>query len=62
MTSEEKRKKDLEAMKNSKPKRVQPDPFITNRTLFNPESGDLYITITDKNGRISRKVINLLSD
>jgi hypothetical protein len=50
-------------MKNSKPKkRVQPDPFTTNRTLFNPESGDLYITITDKNGRIRRQVINLLSD
>ena len=63
MTSEEKRKQNLEAMKNSQPKkRVQPDPFTTNRTLFNPESGDLYITITDKNGRISRKVINLLSD
>jgi len=50
-------------MKNSQPKkRVQPDPFTTNRTLFNPESGDLYITITDKNGRIRRQVINLLSD
>jgi hypothetical protein len=49
-------------MKNSKPKRAQPDPFATNKTLFNPESGDLYITTTDKNGRIRRRVINLLSD
>ena len=63
MTSEEKRKKDLEAMKLSKaPKRVQPDPYNTHKTLFNPSNGDLYITITDKHGRIRRQVINLLGD
>lgn len=43
-------------------KRVQPDPFNTHRTLFNPSSGDLYITTTDKNGRIRRQVINLLGE
>ncbi len=50
-------------MKNSEPKkRVQPDPLTTNKKMFNPSTGDLYITITDKNGRIRRQVINLLSD
>ncbi len=50
-------------MKLSKaPKRVQPDPYNTHKTLFNPSNGDLYITITDKHGRIRRQVINLLGD
>lgn len=63
MTSEEKRKRDLEAMRNlEQKKRVQPDPLATNKTMFNPSTGDLYITTTDKNGRIRRQVINLLSD
>lgn len=43
-------------------KRVQPDPYTTDKTLFNPSNGDLYITITDKNGRIRRQVINLFGE
>ncbi len=43
-------------------KRVQPDPYNTHKTLFNPANGDLYITITDKHGRIRRQVINLLGE
>lgn len=40
----------------------QADPFQTNKTLYNPTTGDLYITITDKNGNVRRNVINLLND
>lgn len=38
------------------------DPFETERTLYNPVSGDLYISVTDKEGRVSRRTFNLLSN
>lgn len=64
MTSKDKIKKDLEQLKSieAKNKKVQPDPYNTHKTLYNPASGDLYISITDKNGVVRRKVINLLGD
>lgn len=45
-----------------KEKRYQPDPYSTHKTLYNPSNGDLYISVTDKNGNIRRKVVNLLGD
>lgn len=48
--------------KERKEKVKQPDPYTTNRTLYNPTTGDLYITISDENGNVRRNVINLLSD
>lgn len=41
--------------------RVQPDPFATHRKLYNPSTGDLYITTTNEKGVVRRSVINLLS-
>lgn len=43
-------------------KREQPDPYTTHKRLYNPSTGDLYITVTDKNGAIRRQVINLFGD
>lgn len=43
-------------------KRTQPDPYSTNRTMYNPSTGDLYISVTDKGGNIRRKVVNLLGE
>lgn len=40
----------------------QPDPYQSNKTLYNPTTGDLYITSIDDTGRVRRNVINLLSD
>lgn len=64
MISKDKLKKELEQLKSkdTKSKKVQPDPYNTHKTLYNPANGDLYISVTDKNGNVRRKVINLLAD
>lgn len=38
------------------------NPFETERTLYNPVNGDLYISVTDKEGRVSRRIFNLLNN
>ena len=38
------------------------DPYSTDRTLYNPTNGDLYVTIREKNGRIRRTVVNLMGE
>lgn len=38
------------------------DPYSTDRTLYNPTTGDLYVTIREKNGRIRRTVVNLMGE
>lgn len=55
MTSEEKIKQQREQLK----KEIS-NPLGSNRKLYNPTTGDLYITTTDKNGFVKRSVINLL--
>lgn len=60
---EDKQKKELEKLdKELTTKREQPDPYATHKKLYNPSTGDLYITITDKNGMIRRQVINLMGE
>ena len=56
MTQEEKLKQQREELKQE-----LSDPIRSNRKLYNPQTGDLYITTTDTQGRIRRSVINLLS-
>ena len=56
MTQEEKLKQQREELKQE-----LSNPIMSNRKLYNPSTGDLYITTTDKNGKIRRSVINLLS-
>jgi hypothetical protein len=56
MTKEEKLKQQREELKQE-----LSDPLSSNRKLYNPSTGDLYITTADKQGRIRRSVINLLS-
>lgn len=56
MTKEEKLKQQREELKEE-----LSNPMGSNRKLYNPSTGDLYITTTDKNGKIRRSVINLLS-
>lgn len=43
-------------------KREQPDPYATHKKLYNPSTGDLYISVTDKNGNVRRQVVNLMGD
>jgi hypothetical protein len=43
-------------------RKSQLDPYLTTRTLYNPTNGDLYVSVSDKNGNIRRKVINLLGE
>ena len=63
MTSNKKPKIDLEAIKRGKAeKREQVDPFGTNKTRFDPTTGDLYISTMNKNGIIRRQVVNLFGD
>ena len=56
MTSEEKIKQQREELKKE-----LSNPVGSRRKLYNPSTGDLYITTTDKNGQVRRSVINLLS-
>ena len=42
--------------------RTQPDPYSTHKRLYNPSTGDLYISVTDKNGNVRRQVVNLMGD
>ena len=53
---------DLEKIKKGLVGKSQPDPYIDKRTLYNPATGDLYISTSDINGNIRRKVINLLGE
>lgn len=62
MELEPKQKKDLEKIKKGLASRAQPDPYSDRRTLYNPMNGDLYISVSDVNGNIRRKVINLLGE
>lgn len=55
-------KKDLEKIKTGLVSKSQPDPYSDRRTLYNPATGDLYISVSDVNGNIRRKVINLLGE
>lgn len=60
---EEENKKELEKInKQIKEKRQQPDPYKSHKRLYNPSTGDLYVSVTDSNGNIRRKVVNLLGD
>jgi len=56
MTKEEKIKQQREELKQE-----LSDPIRSNKRLYNPQTGDLYITTTDKNGRVRRSIVNLLS-
>lgn len=56
MTKEEKLKQQREELKEE-----LSNPMGSNKKLYNPSTGDLYITTTDKQGRTRRSVINLLS-
>jgi hypothetical protein len=63
MELEKKQLEDLKKIEDGVVERkFQPDPYLTNRTLYNPTNGDLYITVSDKNGNIRRKIINLLGE
>jgi hypothetical protein len=63
MDLEKKQFEDLEKIKKGLvSKRTQPDPYQSNRTLYNPTNGDLYISVVDKNGILRRKIINLLGE
>lgn len=57
MTKEEK----IQLQKREELKQELSDPIRSNRKLYNPSTGDLYITTSDTQGRIRRSVINLLS-
>lgn len=60
---EDKNKKELDKINQQiSKKREQPDPYKTHKTLYNPSTGDLYISVTDKNGNVRRQVVNLLGD
>ena len=60
---EDKNKEELDKInKQISKKREQPDPYTTNKKLYNPSTGDLYITVTDKNGNTRRQVINLMGE
>jgi len=66
MNFEQKQKEELEKLENaltSQSLQYDPkDPYSTDRTLYNPTNGDLYVTIREKNGRIRRTVVNLMGD
>lgn len=62
MELEPNQKNDLEKIKRGLASKTQPDPYSDRRTLYNPATGDLYISVSDVNGNIRRKVINLLGE
>jgi hypothetical protein len=66
MNFEQKQKEELEKLENaltSQSLHYDPkDPYSTDKTLYNPTTGDLYVTIREKNGRIRRTVVNLMGD
>lgn len=61
--TEKEQKDELEKLnKQISKKREQPDPYSTHKRLYNPSTGDLYISVTDKNGNVRRQVINLMGE
>jgi len=66
MNFEQKQKEELERLENALASQSLhydiKDPYSTDRTLYNPTNGDLYVTIIDKNGRARRTVVNLMGD
>jgi len=63
MEEPNKNKEELDKInKEISKKREQPNPYNTNKTLYNPSTGDLYISVTDKNGNVRRQVVNLLGE
>ena len=66
MNFDQKQREELEKLNNelaSQSLQYEPkDPYSTDRTLYNPTTGDLYVTIREKNGKIRRTVVNLIGD
>jgi hypothetical protein len=64
MDLDQKQKEELERLEKEiqEKKFDRKDPYSTHRTLYNPQNGDMYITVTDSNGNVKRKVFNLLGD
>lgn len=63
MELEDTQRQDLEKInKGLVERKHQPDPYVDKRTLYNPATGDLYISVSDINGNVRRKVINLLGE
>jgi hypothetical protein len=66
MNFDQKQREELEKLNNalaSQSLQYDPkDPYSTDRTLYNPTTGDLYVTIREKNGRIRRTVVNLMGE
>lgn len=66
MNFDQKQIEELEKLNNtlaSQSLQYEPkDPYSTDRTLYNPTTGDLYVTIREKNGKIRRTVVNLMGD
>ena len=66
MNFDQKQREELEKLNNSLASQSLQydvkDPYSTDRTLYNPTTGDLYITIREKNGKIRRTVVNLMGD
>ena len=66
MNFDETQKKELEKLDTalaSQSLQYDPkDPYSTDRTLYNPTNGDLYITVRQANGKIRRTVVNLIGD
>lgn len=61
--TEKEQKDELEKLnKQISTKREQPDPYATHKKLYNPSTGDMYISVTDKNGNVRRQVINLMGE
>jgi hypothetical protein len=66
MNFESKQKEELEKLTNalaSQSLQYDPkDPYSTDKTLYNPTTGDLYVSIREKSGRVKRTVVNLMGD
>ena len=66
MNFDQKQIEELEKLNNtlaSQSLQYEPkDPYSTDRTLYNPTKGDLFVTIKEKNGKIRRTVVNLMGD
>jgi hypothetical protein len=64
MELDPKQKEELEKLEKGiqEKKFDRKDPYSTNRTLYNPQNGDMYVTVTDSNGNIKRKVFNLFGE
>jgi hypothetical protein len=66
MNFDQKQREELEKLNNALASQSlqydAKDPYSTDRTLYNPTTGDLYVTIREKNGRIRRTVVNLMGE